>query len=200
MKKERFEQVKEHAGSHFEGEQRNRVMERMDTEYRLLCQNYDEQFSLMQHHCHNNIYPVVATMRALLAEGMEREQAVQLAGDWFLELMEDIARSIRKMLKIPGLYRLMPRLWKTMMPKLFSPKSGFRFEMYPTDSREVRFDILECPYYQICRELDCTDLAPVFCATDDTCYGNMHPKLQWKRTQTIARGGQLCDFYVGVKK
>ena len=125
---------------------------------------------------------------------MEREQASELAQSTFLKLMEVPANMIRKMLKIPGLYRTMPWIWKKAMPKMFGEDAGFKFSFYPTDGKQVKFDMLACPYYQMCQELGCPELGPVFCTTDDVCYGHMHPKLIWNRTKTLARGGDCCDF------
>ena len=200
MKKTRFQRMKEKTASYYQGEQKRRILENMDREYEQLCRTWDKELPTMLDHAHNNIFPVVAAMQALLAEGMEREEAAKLAGDYFLELMEEIADSIRSMLKLPGLYRLMPRIWKTAMPRLFSEESGFRFKFYPTDGSRVKFDMLECPYYRICEKVGCLDLAPVFCATDDVCYGHMHPRLRWNRTKTIARGADLCDFDLIAEK
>ena len=71
---------------------------------------------------------------------------------------------------------------------------------YPTDGHRAKFDMQQCPYFQICQELQCMELAPTFCETDDICYGNMHPRLIWNRTKTLARGGDCCDFDLYVKK
>lgn len=88
----------------------------------------------------------------------------------------------------------MPWLWKTFMPKLFSPDGGFAFEYKETNNQRVRFNMTACPYLKLCRDLHCEELAPIFCATDDLCYGNMHPCLEFTRTKTLARGGDCCDF------
>ena len=194
MSKTRFEQMQDQLCTHLSPEQGPRVRQAMAREYEELSAQYAQQPKDMENHTQNNIFPVVTAYHALLAEGMAKDDAVQLANDSFLELMEPIAETIRKALKFPGLYRLMPWLWKTLMPKLFSPDAGFRFTFYPSDRHQVKFDMQACPYYQVCQELGCPELGPTFCATDDTCYGHMHPKLIWNRTQTIARGADCCDF------
>ncbi len=104
------------------------------------------------------------------------------------------AEGIRKMLKVPGLYRIVPRLWNTFAPKLFREDAGFRYHFYEVNKDEVKFDMTSCPYHQLCKELDCLEIASTFCDTDDICYGNMRPKLIWKRTKTIVRGDDVCDF------
>ena len=164
----------------------------------LNCLSY--KLSYLVSYIYQNPSSAASAFRALLAEGMERTEAADLAGTAFLTLMEAPARAIRRAMKVPGLYRLMPWLWKTMMPKLFSPKSGFCFSFYPTDRKRVKFDMTACPYHSLCRELDCMELAPVFCTTDDLCYGHMHEKLIWNRTKTIARGADVCDFDLYISK
>ena len=199
VKKTRFQEMQEQMVKRFGPEQGQRIAGRMAQEYETLCQQYANQPKAMVNHTHNNIFPVVTAFRALLDEGMERSEAAKAASDAFLELMEVPAQAIRKALKVPGLYRLMPWLWKTLMPKMFGEDAGFRFSFYPTDGKQVKFDMLACPYHQVCRDLGCEELAPTFCTTDDICYGHMHPKLIWNRTRTIARGGNLCDFDLFIR-
>ena len=198
MKKTRFEQMQEEICRRLEPEQGPEIAAQMRTEYDALCAIPRPQ--ALERHTHNNIYPVAAAFRSLLKSGMERPQAAQLARDAFLELMQSPAAAIQKMMKVPGLYRLMPWLWKTLMPRLFSQEAGFRFHFCPTDRHQVKFDMLACPYHRICLELDCPELAPVFCMTDDICYGHMHRKLIWNRTKTIAGGSDLCDFDLYIRK
>ena len=200
MKKTRFEQFREHMQTKVPPQKSELIAMRMDEEFNKLCAGDDNIPEDFVKHAHNNIYPVISAYEALRRDGMEAQAAAELAGSSFLELMEIIAGTIRKAMKFPGLYRSMPWLWKTMMPKLFSPASGFRFKFYPTDKNQVKFDMTACPYHSLCKSLGYEELAPVFCATDDVCYGNMHPKLIWNRTKTIARGGDLCDFDLYIKK
>ena len=194
MKQTRFMQMKNQMLKHCSPQEGPQLTALMDADYEKLCRDYAHRPRDLQKHLHNNIFPVVTAFHALMELGMPRQQAAALAGDVFLELMEAIAGSIRSALRFPGLHRLIPWVFKTMMPRLFTADAGFRFHIYPTDRHRARFDMLACPYLQACRELNCPELAPVFCATDDTCYGNMHPRLIWNRTKTLARGGDCCDF------
>ena len=199
VKKTRFQEMQEQMNRRFGSEQGQRIAGRMTQEYEKLCREYANQPKALVNHTHHNIFPVVTAFRALLAEDMERSEAAKVAGDAFLELMEVPAQAIRKMLKLPGLYRLMPWIWKTFVPKMFSEEAGFRSCFYPTDGKQVKFDMLACPYRQVCQELDCEELASVFCTTDDVCYGQMHPHLIWNRTKTLARGGDKCDFDLFIR-
>ena len=107
---------------------------------------------------------------------------------------------IRKLCKIPGFYRLVPRIWKKAAFQLFGPEAGFASVLYDTPGSEVKFDMTACPYFETCKKLGCPEIAPIFCRSDDICYGHMHRKLIWNRTKTLARGGDCCDFDLYVKK
>ena len=200
MRNKRFEAMQKEVAGNFDHEKGERIAGNMKKEYEELCSNIDEKNDKMAHHKQNNIYPVVTAFHALIKEGMTRKEAAEIADKSFLVLMEDIAESIRKMMKFPGAYKLMPALWKKMMPKLFSPESGFEFKIQDTGKDQVKFDMTACPYMEVCRELDCMELAGTFCTTDDVCYGNMHPKLIWNRTKTLAKNGEPCDFDLYIKK
>lgn len=199
MKQTRFEQMKHQILNHIDAEPGARVVSRMEEEYEILCRNDSEKSPDLIRHLHNNIYPVVAAFRALMAVGMPREEASALAQNTFLELMEAPAASIRKLCRIPGFYRMVPWLFAKLMPRLFKKEAGFAFTFHPAEPGHVRFDMKACPYWEACQELNCPEIAPVFCTTDDICYGNMHPNLFWNRTKTIARGGDLCDFNLQVR-
>ena len=200
MHKTRLEQMQAQMLKKLDTSQGEQVSASMEQEYLILCRGDVNRPQNLLRHLHNNIFPVAATFRALLKTGMSREEAVKLTQDAFLELMERPAAAIQKLCKIPGAYRLVPQIFAKLMPKLFQADAGFLFQFYPTARNQVKFDMIICPYYQVCQELDCRELAPVFCATDDICYGHMHPRLCWNRTQTLARGGNCCDFDITIKE
>ena len=200
MKNTRYAELKQELCRDVSPEEAGELVRLMDEEYDRLCRDYAHRPRALESHTHNNIFPVVAAFRALMARGVDRQQASATAQAAFLRLMDAPAKAIRKLLKLPGLHRMVPWLFRTLMPKLFGEDAGFRFAFHPAGRGRARFDMLQCPYLQICRELDCPELAPVFCATDDVCYGHMHPNLIWNRTKTLARGGDCCDFDLYLKK
>ena len=61
-------------------------------------------------------------------------------------------------------------------------------------------DMIVCPYFSNCVKYGCTELGTAFCDSDDISYGNMHPKLFWGRTKTLARGNECCDFILEIRK
>ena len=163
----------------------------------LTLSDYPDSF---QSHLIHNIFPAIAVFDALIAEGKSREEAARLTDEIFSACMEEIAGGIRKLLKLPGLYRAMPKIFGTLAFKLFSPDAGFAAVLHQVKGGRARFDMTACPYLDTCRKLGYPELAPLFCHSDDICYGNMHPKLKWNRTKTMARGSDCCDFDLYIKK
>ena len=167
MKQTRLKQMQSRMIQKLGSQQGRRVSAVMEEEYHTLCSKDAERSPDLLRHLHNNIFPVAAAFRALLQEGMSREEAADLASDAFLELMEKDAALIQRLCKIPGVYRLIPKLFGTLMPKLFKADAGFAFQFYIKGWNRVKFDMLRCPYYEICQEIGCLEVAPVFCTTDD---------------------------------
>ena len=58
----------------------------------------------------------------------------------------------------------------------------------------------ECPYFNNCVKYECIELGTAFCNADDISYGNIHHKLYWGRTKTLARGNEYCDFILKISK
>ena len=106
---------------------------------------------------------------------------------------------LEKILRIPGLYRIVPRLFAKMVRKIFNEDAGSRSYEYKTKPSVWRIDMLECPYYNTCKDYGCAELCTCFCDSDDVSYGSLHKNLIWHRTQTLGRGDKCCDFCLKVR-
>lgn len=144
------------------------------------------------------IYPSIALFHALADAGMEREEAAAFVTGYYRRLAERAAPVIRAVLKIPGLYRLVPKLFFDTALKHCVPEAGFLTENRFLSKTEMRFDMVKCPYQDRCVRYGCPELVKGFCDTDDICYGNMHRRLFWGRTKTLGHGDALCDFSLRI--
>lgn len=102
-------------------------------------------------------------------------------------------------MKIPGLYKKIPKFFYSMTNKMFGSAAGFKTENMHVNKDMVSFDMIACPYLNNCTKYGCPEITEVFCEADDICYGNMHPKLIWGRTTTLAKGGKCCDFKLWIE-
>ena len=144
------------------------------------------------------IYPCIALFHALVDAGTEREEAAAFVTGYYRRLAERAAPVIRAVLKIPGLYRLVPKLFFDTALKHCVPEAGFLTENRFLSKTGMRFDMVKCPYQDSCVRYGCPELVKGFCDTDDICYGNMHSRLSWERTGTLGHGDALCDFKLRI--
>lgn len=56
------------------------------------------------------------------------------------------------------------------------------------------------PVLRHLRAIDCPELCPCFCDSDDITCANLHPKLLRHRTRTLGRGNACCDFCLRIKE
>lgn len=140
------------------------------------------------------VVPVMALALALEKEGMSREEAVQKAGETFLnDLAYPAAAKLQKVFRLPALYRIFPKAAALMVEKSYGASSGFEKKLLAADKKQFRFDVLSCPYYNYCRAQGMPELCDIFCTTDDICYGALG-KIHFERKGTIGRGDECCDF------
>ncbi|MBQ7841615.1 MAG: L-2-amino-thiazoline-4-carboxylic acid hydrolase [Lachnospiraceae bacterium] len=167
--------------------------------YDALCTENADEPKAVQTHTRSRIYPAIAVFESLIAVGVSREDAAQLILDFYMTRARKPAKTIQNLLKIPGLYKVVPKLFLVGVKKMFGPDAGFKAKHYKKEKGCFRMDMLECPYMNICRKYGCPEIVPAFCASDDVAYGNMHPKLLWGRTKTLDRGDAYCDFKLTMK-
>ncbi len=163
-------------------------------EFHALCAENKDETRAVKRHTVGDIYPAIGMYRSLQAEGVSKKKAYIFIFDAYTGSSEEYASLLRKLLKIPGLYRVMPLMWKIVTRKTYGTAAGFKFRFYSTGMDRVKFDMLECPYCQICAKYGCRELVRVFCHTDDVCNENLHPKLLWNRMKTMGNGDDCCDF------
>ena len=181
------------------GEKHEEILSAAWKRYDMLCAENADEPKAVQAHTRNRIYPAIAVFESAVAFGVSREDAAQLILDFYMTRAKKPAKIIQNLLKIPGLYKAVPKLFLVGVEKMFGPDAGFRAKHYETKKGCFQMDMLECPYMNICRKYDCPEIVPAFCASDDVAYGNMHPKLIWGRTKTLGRGDEYCDFKLTVK-
>ncbi len=144
------------------------------------------------------ILPCIAFYEALLEKTNDKDEALKLYKEWGFDSLKRFANFIKKLMKI-GLYKKMPIIFDKAIDKLFGTEAGFKSVKHPELPVFSR-DIIICPYFETCKKYGYPELTQFFCKSDDITYGNMHPKLVWKRTKTIGRGDDCCDFRLWLKK
>ena len=146
------------------------------------------------------IYPSIALYEAILKTGIEKEKAVEIMDYAICKKTEPGAKSMQMMMKLPGVYRKYPAMFKSVAKKQFGEKAGFKAKYYDTPKTQVRFDMTHCLYCDVCNKYNCPEIIKCFCHTDDVNNANLHPKLIWARTKIMGDGADCCDFNLYVKE
>ena len=151
----------------------------------------------MKKHTNMCIFPAIAVYDTLLKHHMEKEAAVDLISAFFVDLSGKGFKVFSLWLHLFGNYHRYPANFVKNSLRDFSPESGFEYVMPEnSDPAAARFDIVKCPYHEMCKKYDCLELNRAFCDSDDAKYGSLHPKLLWRRTGTLGKGAERCDFLI----
>lgn len=183
------------------GRQKTRViMAKARARYEAIVEENKDEPKAWHIHTRERIYPGIAVFDAMTAEGIGREETADFIVECYRWRAGLMAPKIKALLKIPGLYRMVPGFFFKMTQKNFGPQMGFAAENQELGRSGMRFDMVKCPYYEKCRHYGCPEIVRGYCEADDILYGDMHPKLLWGRTQTLGKGGSCCDFKISVKR
>ena len=164
----------------------------------IVNENADEP-KKMYMHTRKRIYPAIAAFDAMTGNGISREEAAAFLNRYYEKRAAGVGSKIRGAMKIPGLYKLVPRFFAKMTKSSFGEDCGFRADWIRTEQEEMCFDMLACPYQDTCVKYGCPEIVAGFCRADDEAYGHMHPKLKWGRTKTLGQGGDCCDFRLTIE-
>ncbi len=95
--------------------------------------------------------------------------------------------------RMPFAFYTFKKITRKSMKNMFPPE-GWDVR-WPAEGPDcLAFDMSRCFYLDITEKLGVTELMPVFCECDDFMFEALAPKLIWKRTRTLARGDEVCDF------
>lgn len=137
------------------------------------------------------ILPVYAIHRTLLDEGEERQKVLgevdSLMRDTFFGPM---LRGIRMLNLLPDPFPIVRPALRWMTKDDYKPGAQEVIE----DSRDCfALNVYRCYTFDTLTSLNASELAPLFCATDDWLSEAL-PRVRWQRTKTLGRGDEVCDF------
>ncbi len=180
--------------------QRNGMEDQLERIYLRTAQLLEENKAANKAlHSHlRQLLPCIAFYELLIELEGSREQAMKVFDQWTMPEIEKYGKSMQNLMKIPGLYRLVPGIFDRLMDKMYGAEAGFQSKRVQGAKGFAR-DTVQCPYLLTCERYGYPELTQYFCKSDDISYGNMHPKLVWARTKTLGRGDDCCDFRLYIK-
>ena len=149
-------------------------------------------------HLERQIMPGIAAYETLQTV-MPKDEALQTIHGYVEERARKQKKVFLKLMRIPGLYRRVPGIFASQTRKFFGESAGFSATELQTSGGVWRIDMTRCPYHDACVQYGCPELCTCFCDSDDITYDGLHPGLCWRRTKTLGRGGDCCDFCLKLK-
>lgn len=151
----------------------------------------------LQRHLEGQILPGIVVYETL-QNVLPKDEALSTVHGYVEQRAWRLKKAFLKLMRLPGLYRKVPGIFSTQTPKLFGESAGFAAREIQTAGGVWRIDMTKCPYHDACVRYGCPELCPSFCDSDDITYGGLHPKLVWRRTKTLGRGDDCCDFCLAL--
>ena len=146
-----------------------------------------------QFHLESQILPGIAAYETLQTV-MPKDEALDTIHEYVAARARKTKKILLVLMRIPGLYKKVPGIFTTQARKMFGTAAGFAAVEHQTDGGVWRIDMTKCPYHDTCVRYGCPELCPCFCDSDDITYDGLHQNLLWRRTKTLGRGDDCCDF------
>ena len=93
----------------------------------------------------------------------------------------------------PGLFPLF-KWGNKLIIKSDYPPQRWTLEWRDSSPDIIAFDVQRCFLLETLQAQGAPELTPIFCQVDDWMMENLPPSIRWERTQTLGRGGAVCDF------
>lgn len=151
-----------------------------------------------QFHLEKQILPGIAAYETLQTV-MPKEEALQTVHGYVEQRAWKLRKLFLALMHVPGLSRKTPGIFTKQTRRMFGEAAGFEAREIETTGGVWRIDMTKCPYHDACVHYGCPELCPCFCDSDDITYDDLHPDLLWRRTRTLSRGNDCCDFCLKLR-
>lgn len=179
---------------HLSQEQIDRVLDAAETLYNgYLSQDIPKGERMHA----ESVFRNVALYQALCAE-IDQQDAYDVVASGMYSVADKAGRLLDRITRLPGMAGAFMRLFEHMVEKTFGDAADFRKDVLVKTPREFRFNMTRCPYVKYHAQCGCPELCAISCITDEHSYGAM-TRVAFERTQTLGRGGEVCDFRFFVR-
>lgn len=94
--------------------------------YAEIVDENDDEPKKMYMHTRKRIYPAIAAFDAMTGNGISREEAAAFLNRYYEKRAAGVGAKIRGAMRIPGLYKLVPKFFAKMTKSSFGEDCGFR--------------------------------------------------------------------------
>jgi len=136
----------------------------------------------------------LALFRALREEGLQQETAI-----------DEVARLVWEPLKVIGsivsLYKHTPipmMLWKATVKldanTIQGPPAWEYAWLGSSDEFDFGFNVTYCAFWEYFKQMGAPEVGRAYCQGDNYIAEHLAPAVEFRRTKTLATGGDCCDF------
>lgn len=139
----------------------------------------------------NSIYPFAALYRVLLAEGMEKDIAME-----HMEAVMNIytTNGNRKTYVLLGKLPFFFSLFRKMFSAGLKGDS-WTVDWVANDSKQFVYTIRTCLWHEACQSLGHPELCRIFCRNDEINFNDVSSHLSFERSSALGYGDDCCDFH-----
>ena len=152
----------------------------------------------LRNHFENRILPAIAAYSVFLMDA-DKDTAVSRL-DQLLEAGIGPERSMYRFWgRFPLFFDMLRLMLKPMMQAQYT--EGWEVEWLDLGRDVVGLNCHACFYLDVLTEYGFPELTQHFCRLDDLLAAEAASSIRFERTQTLGRGGSLCDFrYMRVRR
>ena len=169
----------------------DQIMQAADTKYLKLQKQYSDLPPAVRQH--TDLIFMNAALYLCICDHLAKEDAYQIMEDATVKYTLPIGKLLDKITRLPGMSRLFMTVFRKMLLTSFNEDAGFDSTYHEMTNEAISVDITACPYQKYFTASGCPELCKIACLSDDVCYGHMK-RVEFKRTNTLGRGGECCDF------
>ncbi|MDO9087681.1 MAG: L-2-amino-thiazoline-4-carboxylic acid hydrolase [Anaerolineaceae bacterium] len=192
MKKSYWHLWKKYLAHKYGLELSDEILFETENTYLLLIKNDTWKDNPNKNRLINMIFPILAVYLVMINNHLTQENALAdvevLMRETFFSTQLSGIRFLNRILANP--FPMIKPALRLMMRFSDSPTGQ---EIMQDDKNCFAIHVYQCFIHDTLKKLNAPELTPVFCATDDWLSEAM-PKIQWQRSQTLGRGGEMCDF------
>ena len=174
----------------------DQIMTVSDRKYLYLQKQYSNLPPAVKQH--TDLIFMNAALYMCICDHLPKEDAYQIMEDATVKYALPIGKLLDKVTRLPGMPRLFIKVFQKMLLTSFNEAAGFTSIYHDMTNTAISVDITACPYQKYFTAAGCPELCKGACISDDVCYGHLK-RVEFKRTQTLGRGGEFCDYRFRVK-
>ncbi len=171
------------------------LIARVQAQYQKLCIGITSPplNRVLRFHLYQSILPGLALYLVLLEKGLSKKAALVEIDRIFATSFSASIKMMR--FELPGIdsFELLRKTFPRLLNLIF-PEQGWNKEWVENSSTTLAFNMHSCFYLEVLAAHGARELTTVYCKFDDLMFNNMPPSIRWERTQTLARGHQMCNF------